>query len=106
MEQSASGSDAGYERRRERSHIQESPCDDSSFLKWRFFSQLHGETRDRPGKGTQGLADLLSEKIEKSFDNRIMELKEFIKAAITDITDAISELQNELGNQCCCYRLQ
>lgn len=98
MEQSASGSDAGYERRRERSHIQESPCDDSSFLKWRFFSQLHGETRDRPGKGTQGLADLLSEKIEKSFDNRIMELKEFIKAAITDITDAISELQNELGN--------
>ncbi|MDE5850083.1 MAG: hypothetical protein K2H38_08065 [Muribaculaceae bacterium] len=27
-----------------------------------------------------------------------MELKEFIKAAITDITDAISELQNELGN--------
>lgn len=27
-----------------------------------------------------------------------MELKEFIKAAITDITDAISELQNELKN--------
>lgn len=26
-----------------------------------------------------------------------MELKEFIKAAITDITDAISELQNEIG---------
>lgn len=27
-----------------------------------------------------------------------MELKDFIKAAITDITDAVSELQNELTN--------
>ena len=27
-----------------------------------------------------------------------MELKEFIKTAITDITDAISELQNEIGS--------
>ena len=27
-----------------------------------------------------------------------MELKEFIKTAITDITEAVSELQNELDN--------
>jgi F0F1-type ATP synthase membrane subunit b/b' len=27
-----------------------------------------------------------------------MELKEFVKTAITDITEAVSELQSELGN--------